>query len=102
MLALGLAAEEIGSAGGLVDNLTGCRGGPVGFMTVERARHQTRGGRLSDTARAGKKISMMKPPVRDRILKGSGQDFLAGYVFKFLWAPLTCDNLIGHKSKYEG
>src|SRR5229473_1927069 len=38
----------------------------------------------------------MKPAMFDRILQRAGQDFLPGYVFKFLWAPLARDYLVGH------
>ena len=40
---------------------------------------------------------MMQPVVRNGILQCARQDFLAGYVFEFLRAPLARDYLVGHK-----
>jgi hypothetical protein len=71
-------------------------------MTVERFGDQARGRSLADAARAGKKIGVMQPAVLDRVAQRLGQDFLPGYVFEFLWAPLARDYLVSHKSKYEG
>ena len=65
-------------------------------MAIQRARDESRRRRFANAARPGKKICVMQAIVGDRILQRLSQDFLAGYVFKFLRAPLTGDYLIGH------
>ena len=65
-------------------------------MAIERARDKSRRRRLANAPRSGKKVCVMQAIVGDRILQRLSQDFLAGYVFKFLRAPLTGDYLIGH------
>ncbi len=69
----------------------------LGFVTVKGFGDQPRGRGLADAAGAGKKISVMQPAVLNRIAQRLGQDFLPGYVFEFLWAPLARDYLISHK-----
>jgi hypothetical protein len=58
----------------------------------------TRSRGLPYSARAGKKISVVQPPVLNRVAQGAGQDFLAGYIFEFLRAPLARDYLISHRN----
>ena len=65
-------------------------------MTVQRACNQPRRRRLANSARAGKEIRVMQTIVRDRVLQRPRQNFLAGYVLEFLWAPLARDYLVGH------
>ena len=65
-------------------------------MTIQRARDESRRRRLANAAGSGKKVCVVQAIVGDRILQRLSQDFLAGYVFKFLRAPLTGDYLIAH------
>ena len=65
-------------------------------MAIKRARDEAGRRRLTNSAGAGEKIRVMQPIVRDRILQCLRQDFLTGDVFKFLWAPLAGNYLIGH------
>ena len=65
-------------------------------MAIQRARDESRRGRLADAPRSGEKVCVVQAIVRDRVLQRLSQDFLAGYVFKFLRAPLAGDYLIGH------
>src|SRR5260370_14328404 len=39
---------------------------------------------------------MVEQGMVDVILERAGQNLLPGYIFKFLWAPLARDYLIGH------
>src|SRR5438309_1056784 len=61
----------------------------VRLVTIERFSHQPRGRGFPNAARAGKQISVMQPAVLDRVAQRLGQDFLPGYVFEFLRAPLA-------------
>jgi hypothetical protein len=67
-------------------------------VTVETFGDQSRGGRLSHAAGAGKKIGVMQPVVLQSVLERAGQNFLTRDIFKCLRTPLAGDYLIGHLS----
>src|SRR5262249_42044500 len=83
-------------AGGFVNHRARNRRRLGVFMTVEGAREQTRGRGLAPSAGTGKEIGVLQTFVLDRVLQRAGQNFLARYVFEFLWAPLTGDYLVRH------
>jgi hypothetical protein len=66
-------------------------------VTIQRASDESRRRGLANAPRSGKKVRVMQAIVGDRILQRLSQDFLTGYVFKFLRAPLTGNYLIGHE-----
>ena len=70
-------------------------------MAIESFGDQASGSCFPNPARAREKIGMMKPPMLDSILQRPGQDFLTGYIFESLWAPLTGDYLIRHESGFQ-
>ncbi len=80
---------------GIVDP-AGAYGRFLGLMAVERLCQQTSGRRLSDTSRPRKQVSMMQPPVLDRITKRLRNMLLAGDLVKSLRPPFSGNNLVGH------
>ena len=85
-----------GTRGG-IDDRAGSRRRLVRLVAIQRARNKPCRRRLANAPRPGKKIRVMQAIMGDRILQCLSQDFLARYVFKFLRAPLTGNDLIGHK-----
>jgi hypothetical protein len=65
-------------------------------MTIKRFGKQARSGGLPDTARAGKKISVMKPLMLDCVAQSARDGLLPGDFVKSLRAPFACDYLMGH------